>query len=166
LRKGERGIFTSKDIEAMMLEIKVSKLGPGDAAAFMDILRVFEDAFEEPYPNLPGKEYLTQLLARDDFFVFVAVVDGKVVGGLTSYLLRSYTSAVPMVYIYDLGVEAASQRMGVGRRLVEAHNVYCKSIGVETVWVQAHATDDHAVAFYRALGVEGEDVVHFELGME
>ena len=51
---------------------------------------------------MPDEIYLQQLLEKEDFFVFVALLNNKVVGGLTSYIMQQYYSQSPLVYIYDL----------------------------------------------------------------
>ncbi len=111
---------------------------------------------------MPGQIHLQQLLARDDFFVFAALVDNKVIGGLTAYLLQQYYSASPLVYIYDLAVMKEYQRKGIGKMLIDGNNNYCRDIGVEAVMVQADVADDHAIKFYHSTGATGEKVIHFD----
>lgn len=128
---------------------------------FYALIRLFEEVFEMKDFVMPPADYLEKLLARDDFFVFVAVLDGRVVGGLTSYTLRQYYSISPLVYIYDLAVATEYQRKGIGKMLIAEIQNYCKDIGVEEVFVQADVADDYALDFYRSTGARGEDVVHF-----
>ncbi len=111
--------------------------------------------------KMPDENYLKQLLAQDDFFVFVASSDDKVVGGLTAYTLQQYYSQMPLVYIYDLAVKTEYQRQGIGKLLLSAITDYGKEIGVEEVFVQADEGDDHAIEFYHATGGMAEKVVHF-----
>ena len=128
---------------------------------FYALIRLFEEVFEMKDFVMPPVDYLKKLLDRDDFFVFVAVSDGRVVGGLTSYILRQYYSTSPLVYIYDLAVAPEYQRKGIGKMLITEIQSYCKDIGVEEVFVQADVADDYALDFYRSTGARGEDVVHF-----
>jgi aminoglycoside 3-N-acetyltransferase I len=151
---------------AFGMDIRIEKLGSHAIDRFKELLYLFEEVFETEGFILPDDGYLRQLMGRDTFFVFVAMVDGKVVGGMTSYIFHQYLAPVPLVYIYDLAVRVAFQRQGVARRLMEWHHVYCKSIGAKVVMVQAHAEDVHAVAFYRSTGVTGEEVVHFEYDLD
>ncbi|MBB5437978.1 ribosomal protein S18 acetylase RimI-like enzyme [Pedobacter sp. AK017] len=132
-----------------------------DVAHFDALIRLFEEVFEMKDFVMPPADHLERLLARDDFFVFVVLRDGEVIGGLTSYTLRQYYSTSPLVYIYDLAVATAYQRKGIGKMLIAAIQNYCKNIGVEEVFVQADVADDYALDFYRSTGATGEDVVHF-----
>ncbi len=142
-------------------DISIQKLTTGDLPLFLELIRLFEVVFEMKDFVMPPEAHLQQLLNREDFFVFVALADGKVAGGLTAYTLIQYYSIKPLVYIYDLAVANERQRRGIGRRLVHGLNEYCRRNGVEEVFVQADEVEDHAVAFYHATGGTAEKVVHF-----
>ncbi|TGM47229.1 GNAT family N-acetyltransferase [Leptospira biflexa] len=144
-----------------MENVEIKKLTPSDLDQFIELIRVFEDVFEMKQFQMPKSNYLQSLLERDDFFVFVSVLDGKVVAGLTAYLLRQYYSERPLVYIYDLAVQTHLQRLGIGKSLIASINSYCKEKGMEEVFVQADLADDYALDFYKATGGRAEDVVHF-----
>jgi len=149
-----------------MRSIQIEKLSPGDTRKFTALLRIFEAVFEMMDLRMPGESHLRRLLHQDAFFVFVALEDGEVTGGLTSYLLQQYYVPAPLVYIYDLAVSIPYQRQGIGRQLIAAHNAYCRSIGAGIVMVEAEAADRHAVDFYRATGARGEKVIHFDYTLD
>lgn len=144
-----------------MLSIEIKKLETHDIDQFIALIRVFEDVFEMKNFLMPDHHYLQQLLAKDDFFVFVALSEGNVLGGLTSYTLQQYYSTSPLVYIYDLAVQTDFQRKGIGKKLISAITKYCKEMGMEEVFVQADEVDDYALDFYRSTGATSEKVVHF-----
>jgi aminoglycoside 3-N-acetyltransferase I len=144
-----------------MTNIKIVKLAAGDLDKFTQLIKVFEDVFEMQHFEMPAKSHLQHMLEKKDFFVFVALADLEVVGGLTSYALQQYYSTSPLVYIYDLAVTTKHQRQGIGKSLIEAITAYCKGIGMEEVFVQADKVDEHAVAFYRSTGATEEQVLHF-----
>lgn len=142
--------------------MSIEKLNHNDIGKFTALIRLFEDVFEMKNFIMPDEAYLQELLKKDDFFVFVAVLDNKVVGGLTSYIMHQYYSKSPLVYIFDLAVEKEFQRKGIGRKLIAANNDYCREIGVEAVMVQADEADDYAIDFYHSTGATAEKVVHFD----
>lgn len=144
------------------MELKIEKLNTGDIYKFTDLIRLFEEVFEMQNFKMPGENYLLQLLKKDDFFVFVALQNNKVVGGLTSYIMHQYYSESSLVYIYDLAVKTEYQRQGIGKLLIEGNNRYCHSIGVEAVMVEAEEPDTHALDFYNATGARAQKVIHFE----
>jgi ribosomal protein S18 acetylase RimI-like enzyme len=149
----------SEKYKVMSLEIK--KLDKQDIAKFLKLIRVFEDVFEMKNFKMPDKNYLQLLLEKEGFFVFVALLDDKVVGGLTSYTLEQYYSEKPLVYIFDLAVMTEFQRQGIGKMLISGITDYCRKIGAEEVFVQADQKDIHAVKFYHTTGATAEKVIHF-----
>ena len=96
----------------------------------------------------------------------MALLDNKVVGGLTSYIMQQYYSKSPLVYIFDLAVKKELQRQGIGRMLITNNNSYCKTIGIETVMVQADEVDDYAIKFYKSTGAKAQKVIHFDYELD
>ena len=143
------------------MHVEIKKLNGDDVDLFESLIAVFEDVFEMKNFVMPGKDYLLHLLQKDNFYVFVAMLEGRVAGGLTSYLLQQYYSQSPLVYIYDLAVKTELQRKGIGKMLISGIAEYCKERGVVEVFVQADEADDYALDFYRSTGGIAEKVVHF-----
>lgn len=145
----------------MIRDVEIKKLNSAEIDKFMELIDLFEDVFEMENFTMPEKNYLEKLLSRDDFFVFVALLNNKVIGGLTTYTMRQYYSTKPLVYIFDLAVKTEMQRQGIGQKLIKGINEYCKEIGVEEVMVQADLVDDYAIDFYKKTGGIAESVIHF-----
>lgn len=145
-----------------MTAVTIKKLSKQDSDQFIAVIKLFEEVFEMENFSIPQSNHLQRLLSRSDFFVFVALLDNKVVGGLTAYVLEQYYSEKPLAYIYDLAVEIVHQRQGIGRKLIAGINDYCDKEGFEEVFVQADKVDDYAIDFYRATQPAGEEeVMHF-----
>jgi len=144
-----------------MTDVKISKLNKIDIEKFKELIHLFENVFEMVDFKMPEKSHLQKLLESDSFIVFVALSGEKIVGGLTAYVLQQYYSLRPVAYIYDLAVSNNYQRQGIGKMLVADINDYCKSSGIEEVFVQADEIDKHALDFYHSTGGKAEKVVHF-----
>lgn len=145
-----------------MNDLSVLKLGKDDLEQFTALIKLFEDVFEMKDFSMPSSDHLQKLLAKKDFFVFVATQNDQIVGGLTAYVLEQYYSEKPLAYIYDLAVDTQFQRRGIGRQLITAINEFCTEKGFEEVFVQADRVDDYALDFYRSTKpTEEEDVLHF-----
>jgi len=54
----------------------------------------------------PNDAYLQELLGSGDILTVVAEVDGRVVAGLSAYILHKFEQERSEVYIYDLAVES------------------------------------------------------------
>ena len=143
------------------MNITIKQLTAGDTAEFVQMLRLFENVFEMQDFQMQGAGYLTSLLARKDFIVFIVQHEGMIVGGLTAHVLPSYYSESSEVYIYDLAVETTFQRKGIGKKLLLSLTEYCSLYGYKEFFVQADEPDTHALEFYLSAGGTAEKVVHF-----
>jgi aminoglycoside 3-N-acetyltransferase I len=128
----------------------VQQLNKEDVNDFIELIRVFEQAFEMTELQIPGKAYLSRLLANPDFLVFVVKLEDKVIGGLTVYVLHGYYAEKPKAYIYDVGILPEYHRKGAGKMLIQHLISYCQDQGFEYAYVEAEADDDDAIHFYRS----------------
>lgn len=142
--------------------MQIKRLEQSELKEFIELIKVFEEVFEMENLEIPNDNHLQKLLSRDDFFVFAAIENEKVVGGLTSYVLEQYYSTRKLAYVFDLAVKTEFQRQGIGTKLMSAIVNYCREKGFEEVFVQADKVDDYALEFYRSTGITvEEDVSHF-----
>ncbi|WP_299254351.1 GNAT family N-acetyltransferase [uncultured Cytophaga sp.] len=143
------------------MRIEIQKLSPYHIDEFIELLDLFEEVFEIKNVQAPSRMYLEGLLEKEDFYVFVAVSEGKIVGGLTAYSLMQYYSETPLVYIYDIAVSKRFQNKGIGKKLILGIKDYCQETDVEEIFVHAIETDEHLLDFYRSTGAQSQKVVHF-----
>ncbi|UYQ95940.1 GNAT family N-acetyltransferase [Chitinophaga horti] len=145
------------------MEIKYRKLGAGDVAVLKKLLNVYERVFETPVAQMPSDDYLQGLLGNPQMAFFIAMDEhDNVLAGMTAHLMPSVYYEAADIYIYDLAVEAAFQRRGLGKRLISELREYGRHLGSRYLFVQADLADEHAIGFYRATGGVREDVVHFD----
>ncbi|MBX3241311.1 MAG: GNAT family N-acetyltransferase [Chitinophagaceae bacterium] len=133
---------------------ELSMLDAGDLDPFIELIQVFNRVFETGADKIPPDDYLRSLLAAKQFRVIVAKLDGKVVGGLTIYLLDQYYVARQLAYIYDVAVLPGNQRQGIGKLLIGKAKEYLKAEGVTEMYVQAENADAHALEFYAKTGIK------------
>ncbi|HMS09243.1 MAG TPA: GNAT family N-acetyltransferase, partial [Pyrinomonadaceae bacterium] len=119
-----------------------------------ELLNVFAVAFEdhESYRSaVPSDEYLNGLLAREDFIPLVAIADGRVVGGLASYVLKKFEKERSEIYIYDLAVLEDYRRQHIATGLINKLREVAREIGAWVIYVQADHGDDPAIKLYESL---------------
>lgn len=119
---------------------------------FRELVKIFKAAFKISSRQQADDNYLVKLLNKKDFIVLIAKQGNKVAGGLTAYILHSYHTAKPNVYIYDIAVQQRFRRKGIGQELIARLNAYCQALGIEEVFVQAEAGDTKAIGFYEKTG--------------
>lgn len=144
-----------------MDNVIIRKLDIDSVKEFKDLIFLFEDVFEMDELQIPSDDYLKEKLSNKDFFVFVAMYNNKVIAGLTAYVMHQYYSTKPIIYIYDLAVLVEYQRKGIGKKLINEINLYCKNIGFDEVFVQADMEDDYAIDFYNSTKAIGRSIGHF-----
>nr|WP_018880316.1 AAC(3)-I family aminoglycoside N-acetyltransferase [Thioalkalivibrio sp. ALE9] len=145
--------------------LKIRRLGPADRGAAHALLDLFADVFGEPDTYScarPSDDYLERLLARETFIALIAETEGRVVGGLVSYVLDKLEQTRSEVYIYDLAVADDFRRRGIATALIRHTQAIATELGAWVVFVQADRTDNAAIALYAGLG-QREDVLHFDL---
>ena len=134
-----------------MSEILTRRLVPGDTELAIGAFAMMAAVFEEGGSPL-SRGYVDRLLARDDFWAFVAVAGDEIVGGLTAHTLPMTRAEQSEIFIYDVAVRPDYQRQGVGRDLMAAVRDAAHASGHDDVFVAADEDDAHALDFYRSLG--------------
>lgn len=145
--------------------VSLRRLTSADAALLRALNELFGDAFadSETYRLAPPSDaYLSGLLAREHVIALVALVAGKVVGGLVAYELDKFERARRELYIYDLAVAQSHRRQGIATSLIEHLREIAAKRGAWVVYVQADYGDAAAIALYEKVGVR-EDVMHFDI---
>jgi aminoglycoside 3-N-acetyltransferase I len=140
--------------------IVVRRLGVDDIALALETFRLMAEVFDEDVEELSAA-YISGLLSRADFWAMAALRDARPIGGITAHVLPMTRSEARELFIYDLAVQPVHQRRGVGRLLVETLCRDAAAASVPVAFVPADVDDDHAVAFYHALGGKAAPVTIF-----
>lgn len=123
-----------------------------------ETLRLLEDSLRDGEP-LP-EEFLSRmarLVELGDVEVLAAKDEERAVGVLVLAFRPNVSLGGDFASIEDLFVVRALRRRGIGRRLVEEAAEACRRRGVS--YVEVHAEEDEARAFYERLGYEEEGEV-------
>jgi aminoglycoside 3-N-acetyltransferase I len=141
-------------------DIVVRRLVAADVALARDTFRLMTAVFDEGGGPLSA-DYIGTLLSRPDFWALAALEDGTPIGGITAHVLPMTRQEARELFIYDLAVQATHQRRGIGRRLVETLCSSAAAAGIPVAFVPADVEDEHAIAFYHALGGDAAPVTVF-----
>ncbi len=141
--------------------MEIKKLNSNSLTDFKSLIEIFKEVFENDEP-IADDEQLGKLLSNPDFLVFVVILNSKVVGGLTIYVLHRYYGTKPIAYIYDVGVSPGFQGQGLGKALIAEVCNFCKQNDFEDAYVEAESDDIDAVEFYRKTKFSSEmNAIHF-----
>ncbi len=150
-----------------MASFTVQRLGPDDVALARELNSLFGRAFDDAATHEgapPSDAYLRAWLGKDHVYAIVAMVEGRIVGGLVAYVLEKLERERSEAYIYDLAVDEAHRRQGIATAVIDDLRARCAERGVWVVFVQADYGDDPAIALYTKLGTR-EEVLHFDLAV-
>jgi len=105
----------------------------------------------------PAQEAATRrFLASPSHHWLVAYVDGWPAGFVTGIELTHPDKGTEM-FLYELGVDAAFRRQGIGRQLTEALAVVARERGCYGMWAGTEPDNAAALATYRAAGATSRD---------
>lgn len=136
------------------------RLGPDNLSVAQRLFAILREVFAEA-PARAGDAHLKGMLENPAIVVLAAFYKDEIVGGLTAYELPMYYADVAELYIYDIAVKPAFQRMGVGKVLLDGIKTHCQGAGIKVIFVDADEVDQNAVDFYRGMGASAEKVVQF-----
>ena len=119
------------------------------------------DAFARLVPQLsssnppPGRDQLEQLVGSEASDLFIARVDGRIVGTLTLATFRIPTGV--RAWIEDVVVDESARGHGVGEALNRAALDRARSLGAITVELPSRPSREAANRLYQRLGFVARD---------
>ncbi|MEO8106993.1 MAG: GNAT family N-acetyltransferase [Actinomycetes bacterium] len=125
--------------------MKIQRIAPHRADLVLAASHLFDTA--------PRDAWTRQFLQKDGHHLLIAHVDEHPAGFVTGIEVSHPDKALEMM-LYELGVDSAYRRRGVGRALVDGLVTVARETGCVGMWVPVEARNDTAVAFYRACGAE------------
>ncbi|MDX1516763.1 MAG: N-acetyltransferase [Woeseiaceae bacterium] len=159
-----------------MAAIRVREAAGEDVSALSSVGReAFAAAYRGTAPDSDIERHLVdyfgaaairEALRRDDVTYFIAE-DGSRCAGLVKLCTSAPPPAVPArnaLEVQQLYVAPASQRRGVGRRLMDRAVEFARQGSRDGVWLSVWTDADWATAFYRGYGFAAIGTLPFTLG--
>jgi len=107
---------------------------------------------------------LMHLKQAKDFVCYFAEVDGQLVGFI-EVALRAYANGCassPVAFVEGIWVDAAFQKRGVGRALLEKAEEWTRAHGIKELGSDTRIESEHSIHAHKAWGfIETERVVYF-----
>ena len=149
------------------MSYKITKLTTADVLLAKRLIYEWqvEDGVQEPV--VPGDEYLQKLLGQDTFHAFVATDESLVIGGLSAYEMRMFTSEEDEIFLYEIGVNEHYRQRGVARAMIDELKKVCVTKGINTFYVGTATDNEPAKKLYKATGGDMELIPWFtyDLGL-
>jgi len=108
-----------------------------------------------------GEEYLKERIIMDDGFISVAYADDKIVGYLIGGINASRSDRIPpdIAELESMFVLDECRDMGVGTKLCQAFEEWCKSKGIKRMRVIVFTENKGGINFYRKNGFADYDLI-------
>jgi RimJ/RimL family protein N-acetyltransferase len=137
------------------MPIHICRATPDDAGAISAIWEIVcaervYTAVNRPFTPQQEREYIASLSGREG--IFLAEVDGRVVGFQSLDLWSRYTDSFDHVGVVGTFILPEWRRKGVGRLLAEHTLDFARANDYEKIVIYVRAGNTRAQAFYRGLG--------------
>ena len=98
-----------------MKDFIIKKLQPADVSQAQELIKIWQEDGFAAKATIPGNDYLHQLMAGGNFHVIVAVVNGRVVGGVTAYELTMFDKQEKEMFLYDIAVSREHRNKNIAK---------------------------------------------------
>jgi ribosomal protein S18 acetylase RimI-like enzyme len=129
--------------------MEVRRLRPAD----VDAVLAAASLFDEP----PRRDWTESFLEREGHHLLIAYVDDQPAGFVSGVETIHPDKGAEML-LYELGVDDAYRRRGIGRALTESLLQVARDRGCYGMWVPIELDNEAAVATYRAAGAAEPEV--------
>ncbi|MDJ0792024.1 MAG: GNAT family N-acetyltransferase [Acidimicrobiia bacterium] len=119
----------------------------------------------ELFDHHPSDTWTGEFLADHGHHLLIAYVSGEPAGFVSGIVVR-HPDKGPEMLLYELGVDDAFRRRGIGTALVSELRDLARRLGHRSMWVVIDAGDDIAAATYRSAGAmttEPAEILSWEL---
>ena len=119
----------------------------------MVIAKLHKDARPDVFANLVSKytpEQVSSRLSKSDNGVFVAEVEGNVVGYVFCDVIKEGDGKT--LYVDDLCIDEAYRRLGIGKMLIDRAKSYAFEKNCRCVMLNVWEFNESAVRFYENYG--------------
>ena len=135
--------------------MEVRRLRAGDEQLAIEAIETLKPE-EERDGNVASQEHMRRVLESDENYLIVACEAGRPTGFLVAHRFPRVDRDRYMVYLYEIEVEQAFRRRGVGTRMIDLLKNVCREDQVMEIWVGTEEDNIPAKALYKATGAEEE----------
>ena len=149
-----------------MEHFTIKRLQPTDIAQAKELIEAWQkDGFALKNP-LPADDYLHRLIADGEFHVIVAMVNDKVVGGITAYELVMFDKEETEMFLYDIAVAKGHRNKSIAKELIAELKKICSEKGIKIMFVGTTPDNEAAKQLYLTTGAQREIISWFTYDLE
>lgn len=134
-------------VEDLQQIVKLSKKLGKDESTMDSMISSLPSEFQKP-------TWILKNIKGENTVVFVAEVNGKIVGYSLGWVSQPWAYKGKRGYICDCFVEKTYRRRGIGRALIEAMLNWFVDKGVECVEADVYSSNTPSLMLFKGLGFE------------
>jgi N-acetylglutamate synthase-like GNAT family acetyltransferase len=137
-------------------KLKIRKFKKEDTG---DIRRIYAGITQKPVSRSFSRIINEQAQGLDKA-VFVAEMDGTVVGYMISYILSGGFGLKKSAWIAQLGVHPQYMGQGIGDSLAQEIFKHCRKIGIKDVYTSVRWDSTDLLSFFKSLGFDRSNFIN------
>jgi GNAT superfamily N-acetyltransferase len=145
-----------------MADVRTVRAELDDLDALVPLFEGYRRFYRQTSDPVGARAFLADRLKRGESVIFLAVVDGAIVGFTQLYPLFSSVSLKRLWLLNDLFVAPDERKSGAGRALLERAERWAQETGAKGLTLSTEVTNRAAQRLYEACGwTKDEEFVHY-----
>ena len=145
-----------------MPEVRTVRAELDDLDALVPLFDGYRRFYREGSDVVGARAFLSDRIKRGESVIFLAVVDGGIVGFTQLYPLFSSVSLKRLWLLNDLFVAPDARKSGAGRALLERAERWARETGAKGLTLSTEVTNLAAQRLYEACGwTKDDEFVHY-----
>ena len=145
-----------------MPEVRTVRAELDDLDALVPLFEGYREFYGQRSDPDGARAFLAERFKRGESVIFLAVVDGAIVGFTQLYPLFSSVSMKRLWLLNDLFVSADARKSGAGRALLERAERWAAETGAKGLTLSTQITNASAQRLYEACGwTRDDEFVHY-----
>jgi len=141
-----------------MNALTIRHAGLADLDTLAPLFDAYRRFYEQPGDVAGAAAFLRERLERRESTILLAEDAGRLAGFCQLYPSWCSVAAARIFVLYDLFVDPAARRGGVGRALMRAAQAFGRAAGAARLDLTTARTNAQAQALYESLGWQRDDV--------
>ena len=144
-------------------EVRTVRAELDDLDALVPLFDAYRQFYAQPTDQAGARAFLADRIKRGESVIFLAVVDGTIVGFTQLYPLFSSVSLKRLWLLNDLFVAPDARKTGAGRALLERAERHAAETGAKGLTLTTQHTNVTAQRLYEACGwAKDEEFLHYQ----
>ena len=140
--------------------MEISNLTKRELTDTSYLLNEYRKFYEQPSDIKAATNFLKERLDNKDSIIYIAIIEGEVVGFVQLYPTFSTVSLKVAYILNDLYVEPSARKKGVAKALINRCYDYCEQNNARYITLETSFTNKHAQKLYETMNMHIEDDVY------